>query len=86
MSKEVAEEQMGDAPDTTAAANGASDSRDPAAFLLEITGGPVIVKLNSGVVFKGMILQGACCSPMTHHRTNNTRSCAKAVLRGSSLY
>ena len=34
--------------------NGApSDSRDPAAFLGEITGVAVTVKLNSGVVYKG---------------------------------
>ena len=31
----------------------ASDSRDPAAFLNEITGVAVTVKLNSGVVYKG---------------------------------
>lgn len=37
------------------APNGASsgDSRDPSAFLSEIIGAPVTVKLNSGVVYKG---------------------------------
>jgi U6 snRNA-associated Sm-like protein LSm6 len=30
-----------------------SDSKDPAAFLSEIIGVPVVVKLNSGVVYKG---------------------------------
>ena len=30
-----------------------SDGRDPAAFLNEITGASVTVKLNSGVVYKG---------------------------------
>lgn len=38
--------------------NGASsEGKDPSAFLGEIIGAPVIVKLNSGVVYKGM------CSP-----------------------
>lgn len=31
----------------------ASDSKDPASFLSSITGAPVVVKLNSGVVYKG---------------------------------
>ena len=30
-----------------------SDSKDPSAFLSEIIGVPVTVKLNSGVVYKG---------------------------------
>ncbi|EEH19073.1 U6 snRNA-associated Sm-like protein LSm6 [Paracoccidioides brasiliensis Pb03] len=33
--------------------NGASEGKDPSAFLSEITGAPVTVKLNSGVVYKG---------------------------------
>ncbi|PGH06578.1 U6 snRNA-associated Sm-like protein LSm6 [Polytolypa hystricis UAMH7299] len=34
--------------------NGASaEGKDPSAFLGEITGAPVTVKLNSGVVYKG---------------------------------
>ena len=34
--------------------NGApSDGKDPSGFLSEITGAPVTVKLNSGVVYKG---------------------------------
>jgi len=34
--------------------NGApSDSKDPSAFLTEIIGVPVVVKLNSGIVYKG---------------------------------
>lgn len=34
--------------------NGApSDGKDPSAFLSEIIGAPVTVKLNSGVVYKG---------------------------------
>lgn len=36
------------------AANGAADARDPSGFLSEIIGAPVTVKLNSGVVYKGM--------------------------------
>jgi small nuclear ribonucleoprotein (snRNP)-like protein len=37
--------------------NGASsEGKDPSAFLGEIIGAPVIVKLNSGVVYKGMCL------------------------------
>ncbi len=36
--------------------NGASsEGKDPSAFLSEIIGAPVIVKLNSGVVYKGII-------------------------------
>ena len=31
------------------------DARDPSGFLSEIIGAPVIVKLNSGVVFKGAL-------------------------------
>jgi U6 snRNA-associated Sm-like protein LSm6 len=31
-----------------------SEGKDPSVFLSEIIGAPVIVKLNSGVVFKGM--------------------------------
>jgi small nuclear ribonucleoprotein (snRNP)-like protein len=32
---------------------GASEGKDPSTFLAEITGAPVTVKLNSGVVYKG---------------------------------
>ena len=36
--------------------NGASsEGKDPSAFLSEIIGAPVIVKLNSGVVYKGIV-------------------------------
>ena len=31
------------------------DSRDPSGFLSEIIGAPVTVKLNSGIVYKGML-------------------------------
>ena len=31
-----------------------SEGRDPSGFLSEIHGAPVTVKLNSGVVYKGM--------------------------------
>lgn len=35
--------------------NGSSpEGKDPSAFLSEIIGAPVVVKLNSGVVFKGI--------------------------------
>ncbi len=34
--------------------NGASESRDPSGFLSEIIGAPVTIKLNSGVVYKGI--------------------------------
>lgn len=40
----------------TAAAPAANDARDPSGFLSEIIGAPVTVKLNSGVVYKGMCL------------------------------
>jgi len=33
--------------------NGAASAHDPSGFLSEISGAPVTVKLNSGVVFKG---------------------------------
>jgi U6 snRNA-associated Sm-like protein LSm6 len=36
------------------APEGAGDSRDPSGFLSEIIGAPVTVKLNSGIVYKGM--------------------------------
>jgi hypothetical protein len=36
------------------APDAASDSRDPSGFLSEIIGAPVTVKLNSGIVYKGM--------------------------------
>lgn len=37
--------------------NGASsEGKDPSAFLSEIIGAPVIVKLNSGVVYKGIVI------------------------------
>jgi U6 snRNA-associated Sm-like protein LSm6 len=37
--------------------NGAnSEGKDPSSFLSEIIGAPVTVKLNSGVVYKGMLL------------------------------
>lgn len=40
--------------------NGASsEGKDPSAFLSEIIGAPVIVKLNSGVVYKGIFIVGA---------------------------
>ena len=31
------------------------DSRDPSGFLSEIIGAPVTVKLNSGIIYKGML-------------------------------
>ncbi len=34
--------------------NEASEGKDPSAFLSEIAGAPVTVKLNSGVVYKGL--------------------------------
>jgi len=40
----------GDSPGPEAA----GDSRDPSGFLSEIIGAPVTVKLNSGIVYKGM--------------------------------
>lgn len=41
--------------------NGASfEGKDPAGFLSQIIGAPVTVKLNSGVVYKGM---AASCFP-----------------------
>jgi hypothetical protein len=40
----------------TAAAPAANDARDPSGFLSEIIGAPVTVKLNSGVVYKGVYL------------------------------
>ena len=36
------------------APNGAGDAKDPSGFLSEIIGAPVTVKLNSGVVYKGL--------------------------------
>lgn len=42
---------------TTTMENGSSsEGKDPSAFLSEIIGAPVIVKLNSGVVYKGNTL------------------------------
>lgn len=38
------------------APNGAADARDPSGFLSEIIGAPVTVKLNSGVVYKGLFI------------------------------
>ena len=35
----------------------ASEGKDPSAFLSEISGAPVTVKLNSGVVYKGLYLE-----------------------------
>ncbi|KAK0516295.1 hypothetical protein JMJ35_000898 [Cladonia borealis] len=35
--------------------NGASDSKDPSGFLSEIIGAPVTVKLNSSIVYKGLL-------------------------------
>ncbi|KAJ8603568.1 hypothetical protein MRB53_042111 [Persea americana] len=42
-----------DRPKAGTMENGSKDASDPAAFLGEITGAPVTVKLNSGVVYKG---------------------------------
>lgn len=33
----------------------ASESADPSSFLTEIIGAPVVVKLNSSVVYKGLL-------------------------------
>jgi hypothetical protein len=38
----------------------ANDARDPSGFLSEIIGAPVTVKLNSGVVYKGMFTCYTC--------------------------
>lgn len=40
---------------TPAAASAPSDSKDPSAFLGEIIGVPVTVKLNSGIVYTGKL-------------------------------
>ena len=40
---------------------GAAEGKDPSAFLGEITGAPVTVKLNSGVVYKGRSFTFALC-------------------------
>lgn len=37
--------------------NNPSEGKDPSAFLSEIIGAPVTVKLNSGVIYKGYIYQ-----------------------------
>lgn len=42
------------APNGASAAQSANDARDPSGFLSEIIGAPVTVKLNSGVVYKGV--------------------------------
>ena len=39
-----------------------SEGKDPSAFLSEIIGAPVIVKLNSGVVYKGNYLTPHPCT------------------------
>lgn len=39
----------------------ASEGKDPSAFLGEIIGAPVTVKLNSGVTYKGLISHWALC-------------------------
>ena len=39
---------------------GAAEGKDPSAFLGEITGAPVTVKLNSGVVYKGSYRSFLC--------------------------
>jgi hypothetical protein len=44
---------------TAPTASGPTESRDPSAFLSEIIGVPVTVKLNSGVVYKGRL----CVTP-----------------------
>jgi U6 snRNA-associated Sm-like protein LSm6 len=46
----IAMSTNGDSP----AADVAGDSRDPSGFLSEIIGAPVTVKLNSGIIYKGM--------------------------------
>jgi U6 snRNA-associated Sm-like protein LSm6 len=48
---------------TNATASGGLDSKDPSAFLSDIIGVPVTVKLNSGVVYKGT--QFSCMRSMT---------------------
>jgi len=40
---------------SAAQSNGAGEARDPSGFLSEIIGAPVTVKLNSGVVYKGVL-------------------------------
>jgi U6 snRNA-associated Sm-like protein LSm6 len=39
---------------TNTTAPTSSDTKDPSAFLSEIIGVPVTVKLNSGIVYKGL--------------------------------
>jgi U6 snRNA-associated Sm-like protein LSm6 len=46
----------GDSP----APDAAGDSRDPSGFLSEIIGAPVTVKLNSGIVYKGLCVSIWC--------------------------
>ena len=42
------------------APNGATDKSDPSGFLSEIINRPVTVKLNSGVVYKGVLAREMC--------------------------
>ena len=42
------------------------DSRDPSGFLSEIIGAPVTVKLNSGIVYKGMSARDCICTSSNH--------------------
>lgn len=55
---------MSGSPEDT---NGAGDARDPSGFLSEIIGAPVTVKLNSGVVYKGMSFLSMCNSRLTSY-------------------
>jgi U6 snRNA-associated Sm-like protein LSm6 len=41
--------------------NGDNEARDPSGFLSAIIGAPVTVKLNSGVVYKGLIKAAIHC-------------------------
>lgn len=51
-----------------------SEGKDPSAFLSEIIGAPVTVRLNSGVVYKGLTL--TCIRPTV---------CANTLLRGAPI-
>ncbi|KID90192.1 U6 snRNA-associated protein LSm6 [Metarhizium guizhouense ARSEF 977] len=53
------------------------EGKDPSSFLSDIIGNPVIVKLNSGVVYKGEVLLRRCRNVLSTMHMNAACAASK---------
>jgi hypothetical protein len=67
---------MSASPDNNGAAaapTSVNEARDPSGFLSEIIGAPVTVKLNSGVVYRGVFAPSPSLATASHWKERDER-------------